>query len=101
MISAKELSKLYYKTYPDFLHDRLMEQTAEVESRLEDELKAAFPDQFLNFYIKLSPDSWLLWWDREGDHFIDNLKSLGYKVFASKERREGEDTIILNITWDC
>lgn len=100
MITAAELSELYYKTYPDYLHDRLMEQTAEVETRLEAELKAAFPDQFLNFYIDLTHDNWLLWWDREGERFVQKLKQLGYNVRASRDRYEGEEKITINITWE-
>jgi len=100
MISAEELSKLYYKTYPDFLHDKLIKQTTEIEERLEKELKEAFPDQFLNFYITLSSADLNIWWDREGTRLIDKLKSLNYKIHSSKERRNDEDIVILNISWE-
>lgn len=100
MISVDELSKLYYEAYPDFLHERLVAQTDEIEQRLEKELKEAFPDKFLNFYISLNTDNWLLWWEREGEHFVSNLKKLGYNVRVTRDRFEGDEKVTLNITWD-
>ena len=53
MISVEELSKLYLEAYPDDLYNLHREMTADLEHRLEESLKAVFPDQFLNYYLYL------------------------------------------------